>query len=59
MAVSPGADQLSARRGPRAMITDILAFVRVLGDAGVDYVIVGGVAVNTELEALLEERDRL
>ena len=28
------------------MIADILAFVRVLGDAGVDYVIVGGVAAN-------------
>jgi hypothetical protein len=49
------------------MITDILAFVRVLSDAGVDYVIVDGVAANihgalcealAELEALLEERDR-
>jgi len=28
------------------MIVDILAFVRVLADAGVDYVIVGGVAAN-------------
>jgi hypothetical protein len=28
------------------MIVDILAFVRVLGDAGVDYIIVGGVAAN-------------
>lgn len=28
------------------MITDILAFVRVLADAGVDYIIVGGVAAN-------------
>lgn len=28
------------------MIVDIPAFVRVLGDAGVDYVVVGGVAAN-------------
>jgi len=28
------------------MTTDILAFIRVLGDARVDYVIVGGVAAN-------------
>jgi predicted nucleotidyltransferase len=28
------------------MIVDILTFVRVLGDAGVDYVVVGGVAAN-------------
>jgi predicted nucleotidyltransferase len=28
------------------VITDILAFVRLLGDAGVDYIIVGGVAGN-------------
>jgi predicted nucleotidyltransferase len=28
------------------MIVDILAFVRLLGDAGVDYIIVGGVAAN-------------
>ena len=28
------------------MIADILAFVRVLGDEDVDYVIVGGVAAN-------------
>ena len=53
------------------MTPDLLAFVRVLSDAGVDYVIVGGVAANkraagrakdreslAELEALLEERDR-
>jgi len=28
------------------MIVDILAFVRVLGEAGVDYIIIGGVAAN-------------
>jgi hypothetical protein len=28
------------------VITDILAFVRLLGDAGVDYIIVGGIAGN-------------
>ena len=28
------------------MIVDILAFVRVLSDAGVDYVVIAGVAAN-------------